>query len=78
MRSLIWVEQSTSFAGFLSYSWKGESEIAPVIQSVLQSFLGPWYKTRALNIFRDLSSLPASANLQTSLEAKMEESKHLI
>lgn len=78
LRGLIWVEQATSFDGFLSYSWKGESSIAPVIQSVLQTFLRPWYKPRALNIFRDLASLAASSSLQSSLEEKIDQSKHLI
>jgi WD40 repeat protein len=62
----------------LSYSWKGESSIAPVIQSCLQSFLRPWYKTRALSIFRDLSSLAASSDLYRSLEEKIDQSNHLI
>lgn len=78
VRGLIWVEQATSFDAFLSYSWKGESAIAPAIQSIIQSFLRPWYKPRALNIFRDLSSLAAGSSLQDALRKKLDQSQHLI
>jgi len=78
LRALIWVEQGTSFDAFLSYGWKGESSLGLVLQSVLQMFLRPWYKTRALNIFRDLSSLAPSGSLQAYLERKLDQSRHLI
>src|SRR5271170_1631827 len=63
VRGLIWVEESDSFDAFLSYSWAADSKVAPIIQSVLQQFLCPWYKPRARRIFRDLSYLPVSSNL---------------
>jgi formylglycine-generating enzyme required for sulfatase activity len=76
--TLIWVDRASVFAAFLSYSWKGESWIAPTIQSSLQTFLRPWYKVRALNVFRDLSYLAASSDLSRSLEEKLDQSEHLI
>lgn len=78
LRSLLWVEEASSFDAFLSYSWKSDSSFAPILQSTLQSFLCPWYKLRALNIFRDLSSLAASADLEASLREKLDASTHLI
>ncbi len=78
LRGLIWTDRSPSFDAFLSYSWKADSGLAPIIQNILQSFLRPWYKLRALNIFRDLSALAASSNLEMSLKAKLDHSHHLI
>jgi hypothetical protein len=60
LRGLIWADEASTFDAFLSYSWKADSEIAPIIQKTVQKFLCPWYRLRALNIFRDFSALAAS------------------
>ncbi len=78
LRSLIWVDSAKSYDAFLSYSWKCDSQVAPVIQSVLQRFLCPWYKVRAKTIFRDLSCLPAGSSLERELFDRLERSSHLI
>jgi WD40 repeat protein len=78
IRSLVWVDSAEIYDGFLSYSWKSDSHVAPVIQSVLQQFLRPWYRTRARTIFRDLSSMPAGSSLEMELFDRMDRSSHLI
>jgi WD40 repeat protein len=78
LRSLLWVDSAGSYDAFLSYSWKSDSEVAPVVQSVIQHFLCPWYKLRAKNVFRDLSCLPAGSSLETELFERLDRSKHLI
>jgi hypothetical protein len=78
LRSLIWVDSAGTYDAFLSYSWKSDSEIAPVIQSVIQRFLCPWYKLRAKTIFRDLSCLPAGSSLEKELFDRIDRSKHFI
>jgi hypothetical protein len=75
---LIWVDSAENYDGFLSYSWKSDSKVAPVIQSLLQHFLRPWYKTRAKTIFRDLSSMPAGSSLEKELFDRMDRSSNLI
>jgi len=77
-RSLIWVDSANRYDAFLSYSWKSDGEVAPVIQSVLQRFLCPWYKLRAKTVFRDLSCLPAGSSLQNELFDRLDRSAHLI
>src|ERR1017187_2165234 len=67
LRSLIWVDSAGSYDAFLSYSWKSDSKVAPVIQSVIQRFLCPWFKLRAKTVFRDLSCLPAGLSLEAEL-----------
>jgi hypothetical protein len=78
LRSLIWVDATEKNDAFLSYSWKSDNKVAPVIQSVIQHFLCPWYKTRALTVFRDLSCLPAGSSLEAELFDRLDKSAHLI
>src|SRR5215472_16131708 len=77
-RSLIWVDAAGSYDAFLSYSWKSDSKVAPVIQSVIQRFLCPWYKLRAKTVFRELSCLPAGLSLENELFDRLDRSTHLI
>lgn len=78
LRSLIWIDSAGKYDAFLSYSWKFDSKIAPVIQSVIQRFLCPWYKLRAKTVFRDLSCLPAGSSLEKELFDRLDRSTHLI
>lgn len=77
-RSLIWIDAAGRYDAFLSYSWKSDSKVAPVIQSVLQRFLCPWYKLRAKTVFRDLSCLPAGSSLENELFDRLDRSEHLV
>src|SRR3974390_1376566 len=76
LRSLIWVDSARGYDAFLSYSWQSDRKVAPVIQSIIQRFLCPWYKLRAKTVFRDLSCLPASSSLETELFGRLHRSKH--
>lgn len=78
LRSLIWVDSARRYDAFLSYSWKSDSEVAPVIQSVLQRFLCPWYRLRSKTIFRDLSCLPAGSSLENELFDRLDRSANLV
>lgn len=78
LRALIWVDGAAKYDAFLSYSWKRDREVAPVIQSLFQNFLRPWYKVRAKTIFRDLSCLPAGSSLEAELFDRLDRSEHLI
>jgi hypothetical protein len=74
LRALIWVDSAPRYDAFLSYSLKSDREIAPVIQSLIQGFLRPWYKVRAKTIFRDLSCLPAGSSLEAELFDRLDRS----
>ena len=78
LRRLIWADEANKFIAFLSYSWTSDSATAPVLQTTLQQFLRPWFKLRALNIFRDRSMLPANSSLEDALRATIDRSQHLI
>ncbi|HEU0141346.1 MAG TPA: hypothetical protein VFQ79_16605 [Bryobacteraceae bacterium] len=78
LRSLIWIDTADRYDAFLSYSWKSDSKVAPVVQSLIQRFLRPWYRLRAKTVFRDLSCLPAGSSLEAELFDRLDRSKHLI
>lgn len=66
------------YAAFISYSRAVDGRFAPVLQQALQRFAKPWYRRRALRIFRDDASLAANAGLRTSIEQALAGSGHLI
>jgi hypothetical protein len=43
----------------------------------LHRFARPWYQVRALRVFRDDASLPATATLWDSLERRLSSSRYL-
>jgi hypothetical protein len=41
------------YAAFLSYSHTADGKLAPALQSALYQFAKPWYRLRAVRVFRD-------------------------
>lgn len=66
------------YNAFISYSQAADGRLAPALQTALEKFAKPWYKTRNLNIFRDTTSLSASPHLWSNIQKAMEESEYLI
>ncbi len=64
----------TSYDGFLSYSHAADDLLAPRLQAGLQRFAKPWWKRRALHIFRDEASLSANPHLWTSITDALDDS----
>ena len=52
--------------------------MAPKLQSALHKFAKPWYKLRAVRVFRDETSLAASPKLWGAIQAALEESEYFI
>jgi WD40 repeat protein len=63
------------YTAFLSYSHAADGRLAPAIQSSLHKFAKPWYRPRALRIFRDKTSLSATPALWPSIERALESSE---
>jgi WD40 repeat protein len=78
LRSLIWLDDARHYDAFLSYSWTSDAALAPIVQSVIQRFLCPFYRFRARNVFRDLSALPAGSDLAGALYERLDRSTHLL
>jgi TIR domain len=55
------------YDGFISYSHAADDLLAPRLQDGLQRFAKPWWKRRALRMFRDESSLSANPHLWSSI-----------
>jgi len=62
------------YDGFISYSHAADDLLAPRLQAGLQRFAKPWWKRRALRIFRDESSLSANPHLWSSITDALDES----
>lgn len=74
-------EQAASrdrFDAFISYSRRLDADLAPALQSSLQRFAKPWYRLRALRIFRDNASLSANPGLWSSIEQALDGSSYFI
>jgi WD40 repeat protein len=66
------------YNAFLSYSHAGDADLAASIQSSLQRFARPWYKTYALRVFRDKTGLSANPALWNSIARALDESEYLL
>jgi WD40 repeat protein len=66
------------FAGFISYNREVDTRLARTLQTALHRFAKPWYRLRALRIFRDEASLSASPGLWSSIQGALDDSEHLI
>jgi WD40 repeat protein len=66
------------YAAFISYSHAVDGELAPELQGALHRFAKPWYRRRALHLFRDETSLSASPGLWSSIQAALAASQFFI
>jgi tetratricopeptide (TPR) repeat protein len=66
------------YDAFISYSHAKDKPIAAALQSVIQTLGKPWYKRRALRIFRDDTSLSATPHLWPTIEIALSESRYLL
>ena len=64
----------TVYDGFISYSHAADDLLAPRLQAGLQRFAKPWWKRRALRIFRDETSLSANPHLWSSITDALDQS----
>ena len=63
---------------FISYNRRQDGWLAPALQAGLERFAKPWYRMRALRVFRDTASLAASPELWGTIEAALRDSSWLI
>ncbi len=70
--------EERGYDAFISYSHRLDAAIAARLQTELQRFAKPWYRVRALHVFRDQTSLAASPHLWTTIEEALSDSSWLI
>ena len=66
------------YDAFISYSHAKDKPVAAALQSVIQRLGKPWYKRRALRVFRDDTSLSATPQLWPSIEQALSQSRYLL
>src|SRR6266436_6019320 len=67
-----------AYSAFISYSHTSDGKLAAALQSSLHSFAKPWYKLRALHIFRDQTNLAVNPALWSSIREALDQSSFLI
>jgi WD40 repeat protein len=72
------VPPAVSYDAFVSYSHAVDGRLAPALQGALQRFSKPWYRLRALRVFRDNASLAANPGLWSSIEQALERSRWFV
>jgi tetratricopeptide (TPR) repeat protein len=68
----------STYDAFISYSHAKDKAVAAALQAVKQKLGKPWYRRRALRIFRDDTSLAATPQLWSSIEAALSQSRYLV
>ena len=66
------------YDAFVSYSHAKDKPIAAALQSVVQRLGKPWYRRRALRLFRDDTSLSATPHLWPTIEQALGQSRFFI
>ena len=72
------VAAAQRYDAFISYSHAADGKLAPALQSSLHRFAKPWYRRRALHVFRDQTSLSATPSLWPTIQAALAESGHFL
>jgi WD40 repeat protein len=66
------------YAAFISYSHEVDRHLSTSIERALSRFAKPWYKLRALRIFRDETDLSTAPRLWTYISRALDDSEFLI
>ena len=66
------------YDAFFSYSHAADGRLAPSLQTGVQSLARPWYRRRALRVFRDQTSLTATPELWGTIESALETSRFFV
>jgi WD40 repeat protein len=66
------------YNAFISYSHHSDDTLAAALQSALHRFAKPWYKLRALHIFRDQTNLAVNPHLWSSIRDALDGSSFFV
>ncbi len=71
-------ERSIGYAAFISYSHAADGQLAPAVQRGLERLAKPWYRRRALRVFRDDSGLAVTSALWPEIATALDKSYYLV
>lgn len=66
------------YQAFISYSQVADGKLARALQVGLERFAKPWYRLRALRVFRDKTGLAVTPELWPSIRKSLEGSEYFI
>ncbi len=66
------------YHAFISYSHAADGRLAPALQTGLQRLARPWYRLRAMRVFRDETGLAVTPELWGSIERALAESEYFL
>src|SRR3954451_9253610 len=66
------------YDAFIAFSHTGDRPLAMAVQAGLQRFAKPWYRRRALRVFRDESSLSATPGLWPTIQRVLAASSYFV
>jgi WD40 repeat protein len=69
---------TAGYDAFISYSHAADGRLAPALQTGLQRLARPWYRTRALRVFRDDTGLAVNPHLWASIVGAMDQSRYFV
>ena len=64
------------YGAFISYSHAASAEVARGLEKWLQIYAKPWWRWRAVNVFRDENDLTASPGLWSTIADALERAQH--
>ncbi len=67
-----------TYKAFISYSHAADGKLAPAVQTGLHRFAKPWYRLRAMRVFRDETTLATSPELWPSIESALMRSEFFL
>jgi tetratricopeptide (TPR) repeat protein len=67
-----------AYDAFISYSHGADGKLAPALQTALHRFAKPWWKLRAVNLFRDGTSLAAAHDLSEAIKTALADSRFFV
>ncbi|UYN96342.1 MAG: PD40 domain-containing protein [Enhydrobacter sp.] len=66
------------YDAFISYSHSADGRLAPRLQRALHRFAKPWWKRRALAVFRDETDLAASSSLNAIILQALDQARYFV
>lgn len=66
------------YKAFISYSHGADNRLAPALRTALHGFAKPWYRLRAMRVFRDETGLAVTPALWPSIEAALLDSEYFL
>ncbi len=67
-----------AYHAFMSYSHAADGKLAPALHHALHRFAKPWYRLRAVRVFRDKTNLHVTPRLWPAIQSALDQSSHFI